>query len=306
MRRHRHFVSVGIVVVVLLSTAVAAAAAHPGRSAPEQSTVAGSARHVDAVGYANQLLGRSPTTRSELLVRAAPVGRLLKTPLDISTSQVERREFWSSSDPVNATFAALKAQLTGRPVSTDGRPRRSREVDVEQHQLPATIAEADLVIRVFDTGNGHSAVAAYALVLARPPRPAVEHVPLAVDTVKLVDDKEALTGGAATRRVRIVHGLAARVLVGEFDALQAEPPGLNYAAVGSTQSITATFRTAGHRWQAGLGDPVSVTRDGHPLPGLQADSAFGRAMVRDSLCLQRLRLVRNRCIACLADGECVS
>jgi hypothetical protein len=89
-------------------------------------------RHADAIAYANQLLGRSPVTRSELLVRIAPADRLLKTPLIISSNQVERRAFWISTEPMNATFAALKTQLTGRPVGSDGSPRRNREVDVEE------------------------------------------------------------------------------------------------------------------------------------------------------------------------------
>jgi hypothetical protein len=283
MRLHRHFASIGLVIAALLSTAIAAAA-HSGPSAPEPSTVTGPDRHADAGAYADQLLGHSPTTRGESLVRAAPAGRLLKTPWDISSSQVERREFWTSSESLNATFAALKTQLTGRPVSNNGPPRRSREVDVEQHHLPATIADAYLLIRVVDTGNGHSAVAAYALVLARPPRPDAEHVPLSVDTVQLVDEKESLTGSGVTRRFRTVHGRAARELVLKFDALRAEPPGLNYAAVGCLESITATFRAGSQRWRAGYSacGPVSVNRDGRRLPDLSFTKAFADALVAGS------------------------
>jgi hypothetical protein len=278
MRLDRHFAAFGAVVSLLLITVVAVA--HPGHSTSDLTAVTGADRHADAVAYAYQLTGHSPTTRSESLVTAAPDARLLKTPLLISDSQVERRQFWASSEPVNATFAALKAQLTGRTVSSGGPPRRSREVDIEQRNLPATIAEADLVIRVVDTGNGHSAVGAYALVLARPVRPAAEYVPLSVDTVQLLDEKEAPSGGSFSRRFRTVHGLEARKLVLEFDAMRAEPPGLAYTAVGSLEWITATFRAGGHRWQAsGLSDPVSVTRDGHRLPDLSFDEVFADALV---------------------------
>jgi hypothetical protein len=267
-------------VSLLLMTVVAIV--HPVHSTSDLTAVTGADRHADAVAYAYQLIGHSPTTRSESLVTAAPDERLLKTPLIVSDSQVERRQFWTSSEPVNATFAALKAQLTGRTVSSGGPPRRSREVDIEQHNLPATIADADLVIRVVDTGNGHSAVGAYALVLAQPVRPAAEHVPLSVQTVQLVDVKASPLGGGVTRHRPTVGGPEARLLVLEFDALKREPPGLAYAVVGSLEAITATFRSGGHRWQAGLSDPVMVTLDGHPLPELTYDKAFADALVAES------------------------
>jgi hypothetical protein len=157
-------------------------------------------------------------------------------------------------------------------------------VDHEEHNLPAEIADAYLVIRVVDTGDGHSAVGAYALVLARPVRPAAEHVPLSVDTVRLVDEQQSLSGGGVTRRFRTVHGLAARQLVLEFDALRVEPPGLNYAAAGCLESITATFRAGSQRWRAGYSacGPVSVTRDGQPLPDLTVDMAFTHSLVDDA------------------------
>jgi hypothetical protein len=158
-------------------------------------------------------------------------------------------------------------------------------VDLEEHNLPATIADAYLVIRVVDTGDGHSAVGGYALVLAQPVRPAAEHVPLSVDTVQLVDEKETLTSdGGVIRRFRTVHGLLARQLVLEFDGLRAEPPGLNYAAVGCLESITATFRAGSQRWRASYSacGPVSVTRDGHRLPDLTDDKAFAKALIADS------------------------
>jgi hypothetical protein len=277
MRLDRHFAAFGAVVSLLLITVVAVA--HPGHSTSDLTAVTGADRHADAIAYADQLLGHSPTTRSELLVTAAPDERLLKTPLSISGSQVERRQFWTSSESVNATFAALKTQLSDREVSIAGPPRRSREVDIEQHNLPATIADADLIIRVVDTGNGDSAVAAYAIVVAQPKRPATEHVPLSVRTVQLVDVTEAPRGGSATRRFRTVRGPEAQLLTNEFDALRAEPPGLAHAAVGSREGIAATFRAGGHRWQASDSDPVSVTRDGHPLPDLTYDKAFADALL---------------------------
>jgi hypothetical protein len=171
---------ISIFVAILLVGATMAVAWTHHRTA--QPSVDNADRHADAIAYADQLLGHSPTTRSELLVRSAPVDRLRKTPLSFSDRQVERRQFWTSSESVNATFAALKTQLTDQAVSSTGPPRRSREVDFEQHNLPATIADADLIIRVVDTGNGHSAVAAYAIVVAQPERPATEHVPLSSES----------------------------------------------------------------------------------------------------------------------------
>jgi hypothetical protein len=97
--------------------------------------------------------------------------------------------------------------------------------------------------------------------------------------VQLVDVTEAPRGGSATRRFRTVRGPGAQLLVNEFDALRAEPPGLAYAAVGSREGIAATFRAAGHRWQASDSDPVSVTSDGHQLPDLTYDKAFADALL---------------------------
>jgi hypothetical protein len=182
-----------------------------------------------------------------------------------------RRAFWVSSEPAEVTFAALRSQLLARA-------QVGREMDITVHHPPVTIAFAYLSIKVVNTGDGHSAVGAYAAVLAQPPRPAAEHVPLSVDTVKVVDVKEALSGRGVTRRVRTVRAWKPDGWF-EFDALRAEPRGLGYAAVGSREGITARFRSAGHRWQASLGDWASVTRDGHPLPNLSYDRAFAQALM---------------------------
>jgi hypothetical protein len=80
-------------VSLLLMTVVAIV--HPVHSTSDLTAVTGADRHADAVAYAYQLVGHSPTTRSESLVTAAPDERLLKTPLIVSDSQVG-----ASSGPV--------------------------------------------------------------------------------------------------------------------------------------------------------------------------------------------------------------
>jgi hypothetical protein len=224
-------------------------------------------------------------TSGETRVATAPRKRLREAPEQPAVDQlVTRRRFWTSNQPLKATFLSLTSDV---PVGMSfggsgaggkiGRAPSERFVDFSLDDPPRTINSAELIIEVVHDGHGHSAVGAYAQVVPQPRRPTAEHVPLSVRTVRLVKLK-----GFPARVVKrkTVHGKAVATLVSDFDALRVSPPGESSCPADTGRFIRAIFRAYGHSWRAGYPScaSVSVTRDGDTLPELVPDQAFTHAL----------------------------
>jgi hypothetical protein len=239
------------------------------------------------VAEAKQLLRHSPTTTGEVHVRVAPRKRLRRAPERPSFDQlVTRSRFWTSNQPLHATYVALKHDTppgmrfaaSGGELSKDGM-LSERFVSYALVHPPRTIALAELTISVVRIGKRRSAVGTYTQVVPRPKRPRNEHVPLSLGTVGLAEIN--LSSGSVIKQ-RTVIGRRALTLVRRFDELKVDPPGETSCPDLAT-AIRATFQARGHTWQVEYPscDTVSVTRDGHTLPDLDVTLAFARHLRKD-------------------------
>jgi hypothetical protein len=282
----RRIAAVALVLGLVVTGATAAASPGPG-SRTHRVPAVPPTRHADAVAEAKKLLRHSPTTTGEVHVRVAPRKRLRRAPERPSFDQlVTRSRFWTSNQPLHATYVALKHDTppgmrfaaSGGELSKDGM-LSERFVSYALVHPPRTIALAELTISVVRIGKRRSAVGTYAQVVPRPKRPRNEHVPLSLDTVGLAEIN--LSSGSVIKQ-RTVIGRRALTLVRRFDELKVDPPGETSCPDLAT-AIRATFQARGHTWQVEYPscDTVSVTRDGHTLPDLDVTLAFARHLRKD-------------------------
>jgi hypothetical protein len=286
MRQMSRIAAVTLVVGLVATGATAAAnPAAVGRS--HRVFVVPPTRHADAVAEAKKLLRRSPTMSGETRVQVAPRKRLRRAPERPSFDQlVTRSRFWTSSESLQATYVALRHDTapgmrfagSGGGLSKDG-TLSERFASYALVHPPRTIASAAMTITVIRDGKDRSDVGIYAQVVPRPRRPRNEHVPLDVQNVGL--EKINLSSGSATQQ-RTVTGRRAQTLVRRFDALKVEPPGQSTCLEPAT-AIRATFNARGHTWQVQYPscNTVSVIRDGHQLPRLDASPGFAKHLRND-------------------------
>jgi hypothetical protein len=279
----------GIAVVAGLTAACAPASADTSAGTSRDHVTRPSAavhhsRHADAVKEAKRLIRRSPTTAGETAVASAPRKILRSAPTrPFGHTVVARTRFWTSTRSAKAVFNALK-QTPPRGMrleseGSEGDRGRVIERDVEfgVKQAPATLASADLQVKVVPTGHGNSAIGVYAEVVPQPIRHRNEHVPGSLRTVTVA--RIDATDNSVIKQ-RTITGNQARILVRDFDTLRREPPEGARSCPIQLTARQATFAAAGHTWQ--VEDEFcgvdAVTRDGHDLPDLVPDNAFTRAL----------------------------
>lgn len=209
--------------------------------------------------------------------------------LALSGTPTVRTRYWTVSSSATDIFAwlgrhdgALEPDGTIGAVSSGDTPADSawstptyRSYDV---MSPRSIAVARLYVGVVALDAGHSAVAAYAVTLAQPPRPDAEVVP--TSGVRAVIGWELAPGGTPARK--LLSGPAAATLARDFNALRVSTKGAvpcPLIPLGTGTEVTVTFSAAGHTWRATIPvcPSIGVTRDARPLPALD----FGQPFLRD-------------------------
>jgi hypothetical protein len=130
---------------------------------------------------------------------------------------------------------------------------------------------------VISTGSGRSAIAAYALSLAQPPRPDAEKVP--ADLGSAVIAWSLAPGGTPVRKE--LTGAAAQKLALDFNRLRVDVSPFSPCPLIPQQGgdIVVTFTADGHTWKVDVPacPDIQVKRDGKALPSL----AFGQAFLND-------------------------
>jgi hypothetical protein len=287
----RRIASIALVAGLVATGATTAAGASPGRAGHPAAARTAHSAHTDAVAEAKRVLALSPTIMTETASASAPLTRLDKPPVSSAAAGlVTLSQFWTGSSSLNQTFAGLTDSLPkGMTFSSSGSAGNPVSEKFEVYTLdkpPSTIASAKLIIEVVKDGSA-SAIGAYAEVVpvhATTPapvpvrkRPAREHVPVSVHTVRLT---KATGSPAHVVKRRTRHGGVAKRLVRDFDALALVPHGATSCPAGNGTRTRVVFKAHGHTWRATypICAAVAVTRDGHKLPNLLRDKAFTRAV----------------------------
>ena len=134
-----------------------------------------------------------------------------------------------------------------------------------------------LVSAALVAGGVGAAVAAPAQTAARGARPAAEHVPAAVDFVRIAYRD---TQDASQNRTINLHGQRADEMIDLFNALKREPKDTAHCLAFGTASTRVVFRGTNHKWVAteAICTNLTVTRDGKSLPTLIESKAWNDAL----------------------------
>lgn len=158
-----------------------------------------------------------------------------------------------------------------------GRPTGVGDLSYLSYQarrLPSSMALGDVYVAVAPLGPSRAGVAAYALALRQPPRPAAEVVPVNGTSVTL-SWSLAVGGTPALKRLGPAEAAS---LIREFNALRVDTRGPVPCPMIPTRmsDLTITFAGGGHRVRATVPicPSIGVTRDGHHLPALALEPAF--------------------------------
>lgn len=242
---------------------------------------------VTAQDYAATLLralnvpsGATPAAQSP----SKALDHLPETPSLSKTPTVVKR-FWTVDKSAAAVLAwlgqhgtdtSLEGNGSGDAPSTAPSQTATHYLTFKAASLPAGMAFGNVYVAVVSTGSGSAAIAAYAVTLAQPPRPAAENVPL--DLSKATIGWSLAPGG--TPVLKPLTGKAAVDLARDFNALTVDTAGnLMCPLMQAGSEITVTFTGDGHTWKVVVPacPDIGVTRDGQKLPGL----TFGKAFMDD-------------------------
>jgi hypothetical protein len=198
----------------------------------------------------------------------------------LSKKPVVLKKFWTSDSPASAVLAWLKANVSGGlhasgSGSSEGPGGASADyLAYGPTALPGSLALAELYVTVVPTGSSSSAIGAYALTLAQPPRPADEMVPL--DLSSVVIHWSLAPGGTPVQKQ--LTGPAAVRLARDFNSLRVDTRGVVNCPLILTRGgdILVTFTADGHTWKVDVPPcpAIRVTRDGSNLPALSFRKAF--------------------------------
>ncbi|HVT66085.1 MAG TPA: hypothetical protein VHD81_13105 [Mycobacteriales bacterium] len=120
-------------------------------------------------------------------------------------------------------------------------------------------------------------VAVPAHATARVARPSAEHVPAAVDHVRIAYRDSA---NPSQNKTVNLHGRRADHIIDLFDALKREPPDTAHCLIASTAETRVIFKGTHHRWVAteAICTDLEVARDGRSLPTLVVTKAWDAAL----------------------------
>ncbi|MDX6308933.1 MAG: hypothetical protein QOI06_1979 [Nocardioidaceae bacterium] len=269
---------------LLAAACGAASSATPpgGPGGPPSGTSNGSAP--TAHSYAAALLSRVNVPAGAAVSRHAPSKALEgppESPVLIRKPTVVTR-YWTVDRPAASVYAWLKGHGPGPGLSGGGTgrtfggsPTLSRFLAYSPSSRPASIAAGDLYLVVLANGPTSSAIGAYALTLAQPPRPAAETVPTG-SLSKAVVGWSLARGG--TPVVKVLTGARAVKLAREFNALRVDTSGPHACPLMPTAygDVVVTFTAGAHSWKVDVSAcaGIGVTRDGHRLPALASRSPF--------------------------------
>jgi hypothetical protein len=140
-------------------------------------------------------------------------------------------------------------------------------------------------IAVLAGSTAAAAAPSYSVARARP---AAEHVPASVHTVKLRYETTTLTSPTSSTgsgKGATVHGKKAARLVRLFDALKPVPAGTVHCDLAGGPETTVTFHGRKHTWvtsEAGCSTGgIAVARDGRSLPTLQPSKKWRTTVNHD-------------------------
>lgn len=108
-------------------------------------------------------------------------------------------------------------------------------------------------------------------------RPAAEHVPAAVDQVRIAYRDSA---NPSENKTVDLNGRKADHIIDLFNSLKPEAPGTAHCLVASTADTRVIFRGAHHKWVAteAVCTDLEVSRDGKALPTLVVTHAWDAAL----------------------------
>lgn len=249
-------------------------ASTPGGSAPSAADYAATLLATLNVPSDAAVSARSP---SKALDHLPQKPSLSKTPTVVT-------KFWTVDQSAATVLAWLKDHATDNSLQRAGTGAQStapgkqttRYLTFTAASLPTGMAVGDVYVAVASTGSGSAAIAAYAVTLAQPPRPATEIVPL--DLREAIIGWSLAPGGTPVRKP--LTGTAATGLARDFNKLRVHTAGNVMCPLIQTGSeITVTFTGDSHTWRVVVPacPSISVTRDGQKLP----DLTFGKAFMAD-------------------------
>lgn len=260
-------------------------ARHPGEGGSPPGSVT---TPPPAVTFPAQLLRRIQVPAGAVASPRAPSRALARVPgwgSPAGSARVARR-YWTVDASAATVYAwlarhdgALGAASTVRTATSGDLPIDpvwpSAQYRVYQPRaLPASIAVAQLYVGVAATGPGRSAIAAYVLTLAQPPRPAREVVP--TSGVQAVIGWSLAAGGTPVRKT--LTGSPAVALARAFDALTVSTSGAAPCPLipQARADIIVTFAADGSTWTVDIPacPAIAVTRDGRSLPALDFAQPF--------------------------------
>ncbi len=198
----------------------------------------------------------------------------------LSETPLVLKRYWAVDSSATAVFAWLKSnaptglRLDGSGFTGGPGTAAQHFVSYRAASLPRGIAVGDLYFAVVPTGPNSSAIGAYALTLAQPPRPAAENVPANLSSA--VIGWSLAPGGTPARKE--LTGAAARKLARDFNALKVDTAGVRHCPmipmVGG--DVVVTFTADGHTWKVDVPacPDIGVTRDGVKLPPLAFAPGF--------------------------------
>ncbi len=275
-----------LVAIPLAVAACGTATPSTAPGSPSSSNTGGQSR-VSAESYAASLLTHVEVPAGATASVHAPSKALDRLPVSpgLSGTPTVSTKFWTVDQSASSVLGwlrqhapALDSDGSGSTGSSGGSPAvMSHFLAFRAQQPPTGIAVGDLFLVVAATGPSSSAIGAYALALAQPPRPAAEVVPL--DVTKAVVAWSLAPGGTPAEKV--LTGTAAVRLAREFNALKVDTLGDVPCPMIPTRygDVTVTFTAEGHTWKADIPacPSIRVTRDGKTLPSL----AFGTTFLSD-------------------------
>ena len=260
------------------ATTSTAAGGHGGPGGPVTS---GLASAVTPRSFASAMLARFPVPFGAKVSAHAPSWALEHPPElpGLIKRPVVLRKFWTSDSSATAVLAWLKSNLpdsldsTGTGFSWGPGVVPSHYLAYRSAALPDSLAIGELYLAVVPTGPSSSAIGAYALTLAQPPRPAAEMIPL--DVSSAVIQWSLAPGGTPAQKE--LTGPAAVRLARDFNSLRVNTWGTVHCPMMTVGSdIVVTFTADGQTWKVDvpLCPDVRVTRDGSQLPALASGKAF--------------------------------
>lgn len=279
-----------LVAIPLAATACGTASSSGASGDQTAHTKVASGSPESAQSYAEALLAKVTVPAGSQVSATAPSKALESLPESPALTKTPTvvKKFWTVPHPASDVYAWLKQHAPGGQLSsqggeggltaggTDAHPT-TQYLAYKQASLPASIGVGYVYVTVISTGPDSSAVAAYALALAQPPRPAAEMVP--PNPSKVVISWSLAPGG--TPAEKILTGSAAAKLTKDFNAVPVETTGPVPCPMipAGSNDVVVRFTAEGHTWKADIPacPYITVTRDGSPLPGL----SFGKTFLAD-------------------------